>query len=121
MSKFGTWHDWLCYFLNGIATQSADVLSRAERINALLDAWQIKAGGKSDKNIESIVKHFAVNPYFTTKEIVKRLNVAFTTAQRIISKLEHLGIISQTSEGKRDRVYCATQILDILEEPTKIT
>src|SRR3989344_5637266 len=121
VSKFGTWHDWLCYFLNGIATQSADVLSRAERINALLDAWQIKAGGKSDKNIESIVKHFAVNPYFTTKEIVKRLKVAFTTAQRIISKLEHLGIISQTSEGKRDRVYCATQILDILEEPTKIT
>ncbi|BAO99598.1 putative uncharacterized protein [Wolbachia endosymbiont of Cimex lectularius] len=30
-------------------------------------------------------------------------------------KLEDLGIVSQTSEGKRDRVYCATDILKILE------
>ncbi|MDE5057016.1 hypothetical protein OZD68_05505 [Wolbachia endosymbiont of Drosophila bicornuta] len=45
----------------------------------------------------------------------------FTTAQRAIVKLEDLGIVSQTSQGKRDRVYCATDILNILEEPTKIT
>ncbi len=121
VSKFGTWHDWFCYFLNGIATQSSDVLSRAKRINTLLDDWQTKVGGKSNDDAQSIIKHFAVNPYFTTKEIAGRLNVAFTTAQRIIGKLEHFGIISQTSEGKRGRVYCAFQILDILEEPTKLT
>jgi len=48
------------------------------------------------------------------------LSVAFTTAQRIIDKFEKLGILSQTSQGKRDRVYCATDILRILEEPTRI-
>ncbi len=53
--------------------------------------------------------------------MVENLGVVFTTAQRAIVKLEDLGIVSQTSQGKRDRVYCATDILNSLEEPTKIT
>ncbi|WP_341811577.1 hypothetical protein [Wolbachia endosymbiont (group A) of Oxytorus armatus] len=53
--------------------------------------------------------------------MVENLGVVFTTAQGAIVKLEDLGIVSQTSQEKRDRVYCATDILNILEEPTKIT
>ncbi|WP_265043905.1 hypothetical protein [Wolbachia endosymbiont (group A) of Scambus nigricans] len=53
--------------------------------------------------------------------MVENLGVVFTTAQGAIVKLEDLGIVSQTSQGKRDRVYCAADILNILEEPTKIT
>jgi hypothetical protein len=29
-------------------------------------------------------------------------------------------IINQVNDGKRDKVYCATEILSILEEPAKI-
>ncbi|MDX5526995.1 MAG: hypothetical protein O7167_03860, partial [Wolbachia endosymbiont of Andrena nigroaenea] len=61
------------------------------------------------------------NPYFTIRKVVENLGVVFTTAQRAIVKLEDLGIVSQTSQGKRDWVYCATDILNILEEPTKMT
>lgn len=121
VSNKGTWEDWLTYFLNGVSTQASDVLSRAERINALISNWQTKIGGKTESSIQNIVKYFAVNPYLSTKTIAKKLNIAFSTAQRAIEKLERLGIISIASEGKRDRVYCASQILSILEEPTNIT
>lgn len=46
--------------------------------------------------------------------MVENLGVVFTTAQTANAKFEDLGI------GKRDRVYCAIDILNILEEPTKI-
>ena len=39
LSAQGTWHDWLIYFLSGIAVQSEDALSRAERINAIDAIW----------------------------------------------------------------------------------
>ena len=120
VSSSGGWYDWLSYFLNGVAVQSLDVLSRAERINALISDWQIKISSSSSMAIREIVKYLATNPYLTIKKIAERLDVSFTTAQRAIEKLENIGVISQTSEGKRDRVYCATQILSILEEPTKI-
>lgn len=121
ISSKGMWHEWLSYFLNGVAIQSLDVLSRAERINYLIMNWQLEISSKTGGIAQEIVKYLAVNPYFTTKKIAENFKVAFTTAQRAIGKLEELGIISQVSEGKRDRVYCAIQILNILEEPTKMT
>ena len=120
VSAHGTWQDWLIYFLNGVAVQSADVLSRAERINQLIQDWSIKVGGESSQALQEIVRYLAVNPFVTIKKIAEHLNIAFTTAQRAVQKLETLGILAQTTEKKRDRVYCAIKILDILEEPTAI-
>jgi len=121
VSRNGTWQDWLVYFLNGVAVQSADALSRAERINNLLVNWQISVGSSTEGIIQNIVKYLAVNPYITAKKIADSMSIAFTTAQRAIEKLEKLGIVSQISAGKRDRVYCAIEILKILEEPTRMT
>ena len=121
VSSKGSWHEWLSYFLDGVAVQASDVLSRAERINALIAKWQIMVRGTSLTTIQDIVNHFAMNPYLTVKKISSNMNIAFTTAQRAINKLENLGIITQTSaQNKRDRIYCATEILNILEEPTKL-
>ena len=120
VSSKGTWHEWLIYFLNGVAVQSEDVLSRAERINELLNKWKIAvASGGSHVPLE-IVQHLAVNPYFTTNKIAEDLGIVYSTAQRGVQKLETAGIIKKTNDNKRDKVYCATEILNILEEPTKI-
>ena len=45
-----------------------------------------------------------------------RLEVAFTTAQRAIDRLEIAGIVAQVGEARRNRVYCASAVLDVLEE-----
>jgi hypothetical protein len=40
--------------------------------------------------------------------------------QRGIERLEQNGIVQQASDAKRDRVYCAQALLDILEEPARL-
>lgn len=121
VSYKGTWPDWLIYFLNGVAVQSEDVLSRAERINALLRQWKMQMASSSSQVPVRIVEHVAVNPYLTLKKIAKQLAIAYSTAQRGVQKLEAAQILQQVNGGQRDKVYCATDILHILEEPTKIT
>jgi predicted transcriptional regulator len=74
-------------------------------------------GGSLESVAQHIIDHLSVNPYITIKSISQNLNIAFTTASRSIEKLE---IITQTSNGKRDKVYCSHEILKILEEPAKI-
>ena len=120
VSSRGTWHEWLIYFLNGVAIQSEDVLSRAERINQLLNQWKILIASGGSSVLVNMVQHFAVNPYFSTNKIAEDLGIAYSTAQRGIQKLEALGIIKKTNDNKRDKFFCATEILRILEEPTKI-
>ncbi len=120
VSAKGKWNEWLIYFLNGIAVQTEDVLSRTERINDFLNKWKMQVASNASNIPILIVQHFAVNPYLTINKISEELKIAYSTAQRGIQRLEDSKIIKQISSGKRDKVYCATEILAILEEPTKI-
>lgn len=120
ISSKAAWNDWFLYFLNGISIQGQDVLSRAERINSLIDDWKSKLVKSHNRVINDIITALASNPYCTTKQTAEKFGIAFTTAQRGIIKLKDLGILKETSHGKRNKVYCAKDILNILEEPTKI-
>ena len=99
---------------------SEDVLSRTARINLLLAKWQNMISGRAPRILPDLVDLLAENPYWTAKGIARRLNVAFTTAQRAIRVLEEHGVLIAQGKAKRDRVFCARQIMDILDEPAKI-
>ncbi len=121
VSERSEWELWLEYFLNGVSRQSEDALSRAERINKKLSNWKFKVSGESSKTPMLLLDMIAANPFVTVNGAAKKLKIAYTTAQRAIQKLERLSILKEVSEGRRDRVYCAKPILDILEEPAKLT
>lgn len=55
------------------------------------------------------------------KKIAEELNITYSTAQRGIQRLEEAKIIKQMNSNKRDKIYCATEIVDILEEPTRVS
>ena len=120
VSERGAWNDWLEYFLLGVARMSEDVLSRARRINELLTKWQRQVTGESTNNPLRVVELLGSNPFVTTNNIAENLGIAFTTAQRAIERLERAGIVNQVGTAKRDRVYCAKALLDILEEPAQL-
>lgn len=117
----GRWLAWLEYFLDGAARQAEDALNRAERINRLLVKWRGAAASTGSKTPLALVDLLAANPYVTTKRAAKQLGVAFTTAKRAIERLQSLSILAQVNRAKRDRVYCATALLKILEEPAALT
>jgi Fic family protein len=118
VTERGEWEAWLQYFLTGVARQAEDAVSRAQRINELLVSWRLKVARLSSKPALDMIDLLAANPFCTAAGIVKKLGVAFTTAQRAIDRLESAGVLARVSEAKRNRVYCAKAILAILEEPT---
>jgi len=120
ITEEGNWQRWLEYFLQGVARQAEDAISRSERINKKLAQWRKRVAGSSTKAPMLIIDLLAANPFLTIKKVAKELKIAFTTAQRAIEKLEKLSIIKEVTRAKRDRTYCAKVILDILDEPAKI-
>jgi Fic family protein len=121
VSERGEWDAWLHYFLNGVARQSEDALSRAGRINGLLASWRSTLAQTAARSAVVLLDQLAANPFVTIKKAAKDLGVAFTTAQRAVESLEKMSVVAQVSRARRDRVYCAKAILDILEEPAKLT
>ena len=120
VSTRGAWQDWLEYFLQGIGRMSEDALSRATRINDLLVQWRSKLSGQPTNTPLRVVDLLAANPFITATGVAGQLKLAFTTAQRAIERMERIGVLQQVSESKRDRIYCARALLDILEEPAQL-
>lgn len=121
VTERGAWAPWLEYFLNGVARQAEDVLSRAQAIGDLLSAWHQTVAGTASKAPGALVDLLAENPYWTVKRVAERLEVAFTTAQRAVDRLAAASILTEVSGAKRDRVYCAQEMLNILDAPTPLS
>ena len=120
VSDRGAWQDWLEYFLLGIARMSEDALNRATRINDLMAEWRTKLAGHSTNTPLRVLELLAANPFLTVTGAANHLKLAFTTIQRAIDRLEEHGIVRKVSDAKRDRVFCAQELLEILEEPAHL-
>jgi Fic family protein len=120
ITERGDWAGWIEYFLNGVARQSEDALSRAERINQQLATWRNDFAGGGSKVPLQLIDLIGANPFLTPRETERRLGVAYNTVMRAIVALEAGGVLAKVGDGKRDRVFCARAILDILDEPARL-
>ena len=59
------------------------------------------------------------NPFVTAKKASESLEIAYNTANRSLQALKKAGILIPTTGAKRDRVFVARELLDILEEPVR--
>ncbi len=120
VSNQSDWNEWLLYFLTGIHRQSEDALSRTARINQLLLSWKKELIGTRSKLSTLAIDLIGSNPFLTAKELEKKFQVSFTTAMRAIEHLQEKNILVLVQGDQRNRVYCAKEILDILEEPATL-
>ena len=120
VTERGEWEEWMTYFLRGVVAQSEDALDRIRRIDDLFARWRHDLVSGRSRFPERVLDLFAENPFWTVRNLASRLDVAYTTAQRAIDRLEVLGVVSRVGEARRNRVYCADDILDILEEPPSL-
>ena len=116
ITERGEWEEWLVYFLDGVASQSEDAIERIERIDSLLSGWKSELARMRSRLPERALELFSANPFWTVGALAERLDVAYTTAQRAVNWLEDLGAVSRVGADRRNRVYCAQAILDVLED-----
>ncbi len=121
ITEQGEWEEWLGYFLLGVSSQAEDALGRIQRIDELLMDWRERLGAGSSHLAERLLDLLVENPFWTVKRLAERLDVAFTTAQRAIDRLGSVGVVTLATKARRNRVYCARAILDVLEEPPQLT
>ena len=117
VTQSGEWEEWLAYFLRGVALQAEDAVIRIRRIDDLFALWRKRLEGGQSRQPERALELFAENPFWSIRRLAERLDVAYTTAQRAIERLEAAGIVTLAWSAGRGRVYCARDMLKVLDEP----
>ena len=115
VSQAGAWSEWIRFFLKGIAEQSRDAVHRSQQ---LLDLWKeyrrkMQTVRASALGLQLVDELFST-PAFTIARAAKILDVTFLSARHNIEKLVNAGILKEATGRKRNRVYIAPEILNIL-------
>ncbi len=116
VSQTGAWRKWIEFFLRAVVNQSNDAVQRARLMLDLQRSYrQISIGKYMPPTAGKLVDLIFAKPVLNAKMAQERLGVTYPAVQKAIHLLEGEGILTEITGGKRNKVYEATEILEILE------
>jgi len=114
----GDWERWLDFVLEGIEQTATGAVDTAHRLLALFkaDAEQIETLGRAAPNALRVFDALRRRPLTRIDDLADQLGIAFPTAARAIEALRRLGIVTEITGRKRERVFAYRAYLQILNE-----
>ena len=113
----GNWDDWLHFVLRGIWKQAAEAVERGERLMELRTEYTETYQRHRSPFIVPLAHKLFENPYITAKEAEQRLGCSHTTAYSLIETLEADGVLVEVGGDGESRLYEATEIFTLLDDP----
>lgn len=116
VSTQGAWHEWLRFFLQGVAEQADDAGRRARSLQDLQRAWddglQVE---RATGLMHRVMNLLFERPILSANDIVERFEVSHQTAMQTLRRLEALNLVEEITGQQRNRRYLAGEILAILQ------
>ena len=116
VSSVGAWQEWIVFFLQAVAEQSGDAVSRSRHLLELLRNYtQIARENHLPPTSGQLVELIFMKPVLNTKTVQEYLKVSYPSAQNAINSLEDAGILTEITGRKRAKAYSANEVLKALD------
>lgn len=117
VSQKNVWEEWIFFFLRGIIKQSKEVIEISEKLINIQDEYRRKIHTEglsptAGEVLEVIFKKPIININFVAEEIDR----TYQAVNKAIGQLVDIGILEEITGDRRNRVFRAPKILEILEE-----
>lgn len=118
--KKDNYEQWVKFFLLAIKESSEDAIETIHKLSALHDKniSVIDGMGRQAKTARSIFDYLEQNPIIDIGKTATDLDMSFNTASSYIKRLVSCGILVQTNNAERKRVYAYEDYLSILRKDT---
>ena len=114
---------WLTFFLVGVletAENSIQTFHEIMKLRSELEEKRIITLGKKVPLAMKLIRYLYTKPIVDAAEVAKILAVNISTANRLIQDFEKLGILSEKTGFKRNRIFIFEKYLNLFErEPSK--
>jgi Fic family protein len=116
VSQKGAWEQWISYFLKAVAIQSADAIQRIDQLLSLRKSYRTRLQqARASALLLQLVDELFSYPAITNPAVSERMKITPRSSQLNIDKLVEKGILREATGRQRNRVYVATEIVDIIE------
>jgi Fic family protein len=118
VSRNAAWNDWIGFFARGVAEQARDAVTRVQRLQDLQASYRERTRALIRTAApQRLVEELFASPYITMNRAAEVMGVAFKSAAQTVAKLAEAGMLREITGQKRNRVYCADEVLTLLNAP----
>jgi Fic family protein len=118
VTQRGEWHNWIRFFLQGVVEQARDAIWRSDQLLALQARYRAEArAAKASALVMQVLDELFVSPVITIPRVATTHHRSFSGAQLAVEKLVGLGVLSEATGRRRDRLFVASEIVRALEQP----
>ncbi|BBA68717.1 Fic family protein [Geobacter sulfurreducens] len=118
----GDWEGWIKYYLQGVYEISKQATDAAKAIMDLMarDRQKVTGLGKAAPTALTLLEMLYRKPYVTIPYVARELRISSPAAGKAVNNLAALGILTEVSGKKRDRVFLHESYLSIIREGTEL-
>ena len=112
----GDWEGWVSFFLEGVATAAADAERSVIDVASLIaaDRRRLLQSPKAGPVSYRLFEMLPMMPRFAVEHARQRLETTFPTASAAVKVLEGLGIVTELTGRKKNRVYSYQAYVELL-------
>ena len=114
------YEQWIKFFLRAVQSSAEDALETIRKLASLHDQNMavIDGMGRAAKTAKALFAYLEQNPIIDIRKTAEALGLSFSTVSGAVKRLEEKGILIQTNNASRNRVFAYQEYLDILRKDT---
>ena len=118
--RSGNFEQWIRFFLEAVSKAASDSLEAICQLSALHDTniEKLPKTNRSKDNLRAVFDYIEQYPIIDIKRTAKELDISYNTVATAVKKLVELGILQETTNAARNRVFAYEEYLGILRKDT---
>lgn len=116
VSQRGAWNEWILFTLGAIEQQADDAVIRGRQLLDLREKLRLLYGAGRSTSVMQIIDHLFARPSLTVKQAATYAQITPAAAGRIIDALVQDGVLEEVTGQKRNRVFLARGIMDVMTQ-----
>ena len=118
--RSGNYEQWVGFFLEAVSAAAKDSLATVEKLSALHEGnvERLPFTARKNDNVRRVFDYIEQYPIIDIKRTVADLGVSYNTVSAAVGKLVQAGILKETTNASRNRVFSYEEYLNILRKDT---
>lgn len=118
--RSGNFEQWIRFFLEAVSKAASDSLEAICQLSALHDRniEKLPKTTRSKDNLRAVFDYIEQYPIIDIKKTAKELEISYNTVATAVKKLVEIGILQETTNAARNRVFAYEEYLGIMRRDT---
>ena len=118
--RSGNYEQWVGFFLEAVSAAAKDSLATVEKLSALHEGniKKLPVTARKNDNARRVFDYIEQYPIIDIKRTAADLGVSYNTVSAAVEKLVQAGILKETTNASRNRVFSYEEYLNILRKDT---